>query len=437
MKRILICAIAIVQVFICVSQTTTYSESFTQNITPTSQCTNWNNWRATLDTCYTQVTLSSSLGCSETCTDVSIVRQIITTLIAGGNGSWVYGGKEWYVSNALGVFIGVFSTIGSPPTQCDSSIVVMRPCIFNSSWGGCNHDDCGAPSQTLTLSFSGGLVSSVNTANPVCNGDSSGSATVTPSGGVSPYTYQWDVNTGSQTTATATGLQSGTYYVTITDNYGCQISDTVVVSDPPLLTWTTDSTDETCAGDYSGSATVNITNGASPYTYAWDANTGNQTTSTATGLTTGTYYVTIADDNGCSKTDSVSVNSPAPLSATMSSTPVLCYGDSNGTASALASGGVSPYTYQWDANTGNQTTSTATGLTAGTYYVTITDNNGCSKTDSVSITSPAPLSATMGSTAVLCYGDSNGTASALASGGVSPYTYQWDANTGNQTTSTA
>jgi len=406
------------------AQTTTYSETFLFNNAPTTQCGNWNNWRTTLDTCYTQISLSSSLGCNEVCTDPSIVRQIIAVLKSGGNGSWVYGSKEWYVSNSLGVFIGVFSTIGSSPTQCDSSIVVVRPCINNSSWGGCNHDDCGAPTQTITLTLSGGLVTSMSGNDLNCNGDSSGSATVTPSGGLSPYTYLWDNNTGNQTSATATGLAAGTYYVTVSDNSACATIDTVDLFEPTTLMVTKDSSGENCYNDSSGTASVIVSGGTSPYTYLWDSNTGNQTNATATGLTGGTYSVTITDDNGCTKSETVTVDSQPEITAVLSGIDLLCYGDSDGVAIINVSGGISPYYYLWDAGTGSQTNDTASGLTAGTYYITVTDSNSCIFIDSITINEPLDLTISISTNddAGGCTGD----AVATPSGGISPYSYIWD-----------
>ncbi|MFQ5335117.1 MAG: T9SS type A sorting domain-containing protein, partial [Flavobacteriales bacterium] len=169
-------------------------------------------------------------------------------------------------------------------------------------------------------------------------------------------------------------------------------------------------------------------------TYQWDANTGNQTTSTATGLLAGTYLVTITDDNGCTKEDSISITSPQPINSTVNSVSLLCNGDSNGTATAINSGGVSPYSYQWDGNAGSQTTATATGLQVGTYYITITDMNGCTAVDSITITQPQVLTVSIATTDD--NGGCTGSATATVGGGTSPYAYQWD-DSNNQTDQTA
>src|SRR6202021_1951528 len=105
-----------------------------------------------------------------------------------------------------------------------------------------------------------------------------------------------------------------------------------------------------------------------PYSYLWSDPSG-QTTDTATGLFAGKYYVTVTDAKGCSTIDSATVGQPTLVTATASADSVLCYGGNTGSAWATASGGTQPYTYAWS-DPASQTTDTATGLIAGTYYVT-------------------------------------------------------------------
>src|SRR6185436_17619400 len=108
---------------------------------------------------------------------------------------------------------------------------------------------------------------------------------------------------------------------------------------------------------------------------------------TATGLTTGNYSVTVTDSNGCTTTQAVSINLPSPLNVNVSSSNVSCNGASTGSATVIPSGGTPPYIYSWS-TTPVQTTSTATGLPAGNYSVTVTDSNHCATTQTVSITQP-------------------------------------------------
>lgn len=187
------------------------------------------------------------------------------------------------------------------------------------------------------------------------------------------------------------------------------------------LTLTASSTQTGCTTS-TGTATATPAGGTPGYTYIW---TGGQTTQTATGLGVGTYTVTVTDANSCSQTQTVSVTSPGTLSLTTSVTNVYCNGDATGKATAIASGGSSPYSYLWN-DIPATNIATATGLTAGTYSVTITDNNGCTQTGSATITEPPVLTVTSSSTPASCNGTSDGTASVTASGGVSPYSYLWN-----------
>ncbi len=270
---------------------------------------------------------------------------------------------------------------------------------------------------------------------PLCNDGSDGTATVTPESGTSPYSYQWDSNAGNQTTQTATGLSAGSYQVAITDNNGCDTTVEVVVVPPPPIQPNAGSTDASCS-NADGSASVTPTNGTAPYSYQWDANAGNQTTQTATGLSAGSYQVTITDDNGCTLVATVLVNNTGGPNVTTDSTEVTCPHGSDGSATVNPSGGSTPYTYQWDANTGNQTTQTATALSSGSYVVTVTDNNGCITMAVVTVVEPPPWDVTDSTVDENC-DNSDGSATVTPNGATSPYNYQWDTNAGSQNTATA
>ena len=191
-----------------------------------------------------------------------------------------------------------------------------------------------------------------------------------------------------------------------------------------------------CNSGNNGSASVTVKGGTLPYTYLW-SDAGSQTTATATGLSAGSYTVTVSDSCGALVIDSVKISQPNALKASASiSANVTCNGGNNGSAYAVVTSGTTTYTYLWsDAN--SQTTATATGLSAGIYTVTVSDSCGAFVTDSVKITQPNALKAFASVSAnVTCNGGNNGGATAAAIGGTSPYGYSWsDAN--SQTTATA
>ncbi|MER0441622.1 collagen-binding domain-containing protein, partial [Emticicia sp. W12TSBA100-4] len=256
-----------------------------------------------------------------------------------------------------------------------------------------------------------------------CFGGNDGSATVTASGGQAPYTYLWS---NGATTATVNNFTVGTYSVTVTDARGCYATTQVTIKEPKLLIAVATSTAVACYGEKNGTATVVASDGNGGYSYTWNSNP-LQTSATATNLGAGIYIVTVKDIKNCTATASVVVKQPtAALTTTPSGVDVKCYGDASGSASVVAAGGTSPYTYKWS---NNATTSTINGLIAGTYTVVVTDANSCTATASVLVKQPtAALTTTPSGVDVKCYGDASGSASVVAAGGTSPYTYKWSNN---------
>jgi gliding motility-associated-like protein len=250
----------------------------------------------------------------------------------------------------------------------------------------------------------------------VCNGQCTGIAAATSSGGTPPYTYSWIPAVGN--TDTVKGLCAGTYYVTVKDAANSTLMDSVTITGPTALTASTNSTPTAC-GISTGTATVIVSGGTAGYTYVW--NPSGQITPTATGLASGTYTVTIKDQNNCTLIQTVIVGSSSTLMVTTVNTPTGCTVN-NGTATATPGNGTAPYTFLWN---NGQTTSTATGLGAGTYTVTITDANGCIATAQVTITVAAgPAASVVASPTTIIVGNQT---QLNASGGG---TYSWSPPTG-------
>lgn len=265
------------------------------------------------------------------------------------------------------------------------------------------------------------LIPSVASSTPaLCNGTNTGAASLTATGGTGPYSYLWP---GGGTTASESGLTAGTYAVTVTDNLNCSDTIHVLVNEPTVLSTSLQTViNVSCNGLNDGQATVAVSGGVPSYTYNWPSGT---TTASETGLSAGTYTVTITDANACMDSIVVTVTEPAALNASISGfSNVTCNAGSDGTALAASAGGTSPYSFAWPS--GNNTSAMETGLTAGTYTVTITDNQSCSDTVSVVITQPALLSVSLvSSTNVLCNGGSTGSATVTATGGTTPYAFNW------------
>lgn len=286
-----------------------------------------------------------------------------------------------------------------------------------SDVNGCSAVDSIFVNQPAT-----GVSTTMSMTPLVCNGDASGTATVVATGGSGNYTYTWSTNP-VQTNATATGLQAGNYTVTVTDVNGCTYTDNITVTEPTAVQASATSTPASCNGYDDGTATVVATGGMGGYTYAWNT-TPAQTDTTAVNLTAGTYTVTVTDANGCQTTTSVTVNEPTGMTLTMGMNPVSCHSGSDGIASVSVTGGTGNYTYAWSSFVGNS--STATGLSAGFHTVTVTDANGCIKVDSIEVTEPDTLLVALSNTNVSCFGGSDGTATAVPTGGVGGYNYTWN-----------
>ena len=179
---------------------------------------------------------------------------------------------------------------------------------------------------------------------------------------------------------------SGLYYDTLTNAVGCDsiVTLNLTINTSPTVDLGNDT--NLCAN-----ATIDLFAG-SGFTYLWQ---DGSTDSSLTASTSGTYDVTITDANGCIASDSINVNVLSQLSVIKDSTSVTCYGLSDGSASATVSGGLAPYSYLWLDNGQTYTTPNATGLPAGTYSFVVTDSIGCTLTDSVIISEPNQLIASV------------------------------------------
>ena len=238
-------------------------------------------------------------------------------------------------------------------------------------------------------------------------------------GGFSPYTYSWTPTGG--TNNVANNLLSASYNVIVTDNNGCKASQFLNVNDSggPVASIVS-TTSVSCYGGNNGSATAGVTGGTGVLTYSWSPSGGNGLT--ASGLSAGMYHITITDANGCQSlaTTSPIISEPPIITISVNTSNVSCFGGANGSATVTAGGGNPGYTYTWlpSATTG----STVGGLSANTYSVQVKDINNCVQTATYAITQPtAALSVAVSSSSVSCFGGSNGSASAVAAGGTTPY----------------
>jgi len=262
-------------------------------------------------------------------------------------------------------------------------------------------------------------VSCKATKNVSCAGGSDGIATALVNGGSAPYSYLWS-DANAQTSMSATGLSIGTYTVTARDSAGTSLTASVNIVLSPLIV-STGTKRISCHGGSNGIATASVTGGGAPYTYIW-SDPNSQTNKSATGLSLGTYTVTVMDSCGATANAFATITEPPALNDSASVVNVSCYGHYNGLAESHATGGTLPYTYLWN-TTPAQNYATATGLGPGSYTVTVTDSCGSSVTASVTITQPNPLTVTHDS--VPSDSTCDGIAAVYPAGGTPPYTYFW------------
>lgn len=262
------------------------------------------------------------------------------------------------------------------------------------------------------------ISSSITTTDVSCNGGSDGTASVTTSGGTMPYTYNWS---NGLVGSTITGLVANSYTVTITDGSGSTATNNAVINEPTALIVTTvvDS-NVSVNGGSDGGATASATGGITPYNYLWS--NGANTTS-ITGITAGTYTVTLTDANGCTNSTNVQITEPLALTLSATVTDISCNGGSDGSIQLSVSNGTMPYNFNWITGDTSQNLS---GLNTGSYSVTVTDANMATVVGSYNITQPVPVTLSMiVDSNVSCNGIFDGGLTIVAMGGIAPYNYSW------------
>ena len=260
---------------------------------------------------------------------------------------------------------------GSQTTQTATGLAAGVYTVVVIDSDGCTATD------SVEVVEAAGLTVNMDSIPPTCNGGSDGAAIVVVTSGVGPFTYLWD-DAGAQTTDTAFALPAGQYAVTVTGGAGCNVTDTVVVTQPAAIIVLATPTDADCYQDSTGSVGANVTNGTAPYTFLWD-DPSAQTTQTATNLPAGSYNVVVTDVNGCTGNGGATIGEPTELTGTISATDDF---GSGGSVEVTVSGGTTPYTYLWDSG---ETTEDLSGMPAGTYEIIVTDDNGCTLTMSDTI----------------------------------------------------
>jgi gliding motility-associated-like protein len=293
-----------------------------------------------------------------------------------------------------------------------------------------NTTGCSVQLDAIINDIGGPTGETLNIVDVTCNGGSDGSIEIIPTGGTAPYSYNWigQPNTGN----TQTNLSAGSYMIQVFDDNGCQRNVNADVNEPTPMDIQYIATDGTC-GNADGAISIIVTGSNDPYTYLWTAGPSavGSVNDAETGLLPGVYTIEITDNSGCMESVDIPLGTTNGPTLTMSSTDETCFGIADGQGTVVAVGN-NPFLYSWTSGGGSDIEN---GLTAGQYFVTVTDALGCVSNGSVQIDGPDEL--ILGSPAVTdasCDIACDGEATIILSGGTLGYNFTWD---GGQTSQTA
>lgn len=348
------------------------------------------------------------------------------------------GGAGGYTYSWIGQINGLVSTDEDPV-----NLVADTYNLIVVDVAGCSR----TYTSFLTINEPPPLSLTVDAVNDVyCNGSSDGSAFITVSGGTPGYSFLW---TGAMFGYTSTAedpslMPADNYTLSITDLNGCNevYPNLLTVGEPPALVLTLDgSTDVGCFGGNDGTASITVSGGSPPYTFAWVGvvNGPASDVEDPIDLRADTYSVFVIDNNGCfiSAINFVTINQPAGLSVVVDLvTDVNCNGASTGAIDISPVGGTPGYFYSWTGPNGfTASTEDITGLAAGSYSLMISDGNGCigDYSDLATVSENSPITATFAITDISCgapIASSDGAIDVTVSGGGLTYTYLWTGPSG-------
>jgi gliding motility-associated-like protein len=317
------------------------------------------------------------------------------------------------------------------------------PYAYN--WGGGvvapNRTGLGSGTYTVTVTDSKNCVTTVTgtvsaisstinisptATNSLCTGNT-GSVNITVSGTSGAVSYNWS---NGATTQNIAMLNAGVYSVTVKDASGCSATASATVAQTNAPQTSAVANQITCHGAANGSIVLTVSGGTPGYTYNWS---NSQTTQNISALTGGTYTVTVHDTQNCSASALATITDPAAISIILSKQDEKCFGDANANVNSIVSGGAGLYIYVWS---NGATTGNIASLIINTYTLTVTDQNACTATASVTLNQPQQLISLLAATDVQCFSQNNGAINQSITGGTMPYQFHWSNNGVTQNIST-
>lgn len=264
------------------------------------------------------------------------------------------------------------------------------------------------------------VIEDVAVTHETCSGTKDGSIELEISGGTPNFVVNWGLGAGVGNPIT--GLAGGTYTATITDNNGCSLIGPALKVNSSSLVPVITSTNVTCFGSKNGTITLTLPPAGEPYTIVWNPGSAG-TGKNLVNLGPGEYIPTIEDVNGCSTSlEPIVITEPNAILLSGQTTPVLCAGLAQGAVILTVTGGAGGFTYKWS---NNATTKDLMNVVSGTYNVTATDVNGCTKTGSFVINPPANPLVVTATTTPTVVNQSTGTITVTVTGGTPTYTFLW------------
>jgi len=382
---------------------------------------NWSNNTTTQDLLNIgggsyQITVTDAGNCSATGSYTVNEPAILVVSVSQQNDVSCFGFADGVIATAASGGIAPYSYLWSNNATASA--------ITNISAGNYSVTVSDANNCTTTVSTivtePAVLQIALTAQSPTCSGATNGSIQSVISGGTTPYVFNWS---NGATTQDITSVVDGNYTLVVTDAKNCVAQQTTILTAPSAMTLTLSKTDLNCFNDGSGSASVSVLGGTSPFTYLWS---NNATTNNINNAQQGNYSVTVTDFNQCSVSGSITVNEPPLLTITLDDiVDASCSGYSDGSIILIAGGGVAPYQYAW---ADGATSLNRSRVVAGNYSLTLTDANSCTQTYSTIVNEPQPISVTLQSQDISCFGANDGNITATVSGGTAPYNYLWSNN---------
>ncbi len=320
-------------------------------------------------------------------------------------------------SGGVGTYTYSWSNGANTPTATNLTATLYTVSVTDGA--GC------VASTSVSIIEPPALTVTVTPSNPKCFGASNGSGLAAAQGGTPNYSYAWTPPAGNN--ATTNPIPAGNYVLQVTDGHSCTVTATLTLTDPPAMSASITSTNVTCFGACNGIAVGSASNTVGVVNYYWTGMPSPVATQTASGLCAGSYTLLATDQNSCTANAVINITQPTQLTANITSSgSVTCNGGSDGFA-VVAPGGATPaYSYSWTGPLGPVAGGTnANNLPAGNYVVTVTDQNTCTATASVTIVEPTPLITVPTYTNPKCFGSLDGIGNISFSGGAGIPTFQW------------